>query len=414
MPFGIVECRGRGVMNIFGRNSLISRRDPWSGNEQKPPELDKMLADFFGKLKKMLRGRGNRPLSPNSSSSPGFSFMFAIVLMGLLLVWAAFGFFIVKPAEEAVILRFGKYVDTVSPGPHWVPRGIESYAKVNIQQVSSFTFGADYLTQASDDDSFSNNEQKEVMTPNANDSAPVSDVDDDADKNVVYAELSVQYRIIDPRQYLFSIVSGASTLEQAASASLSEVIGAMRLNAVLTVGRDRLTWAVKKRLQVMMDNYHSGIEVVSVNVRKIQAPEEVADAFLDVVQAGQDEQRYIQQAQAYARKVIPIAEGGRNRILAQAAAYQQEVILNSQADVSSYLALLHVYQQAPMITKDRMYLEMMQAVLSNSTKVLLDTKQSNNLINLPLDRFFAPQKKLPNINVEDQALTDKTPTDKTN
>lgn len=402
-PLGLVECSERGGMGNFLKN--VWRRDPWSGSQQKPPELDKIIADFLGKLKNLFNGgNASRSYSSNNNSKPDSSAsiraLAVCVLVIILLVWAALGFFIVKPAEEAVILRFGQYADTVMPGPHWVPRGIESYTKVNVQQVSSFSFGADYLTQSSDDD----NQKASV----ANDSytAPVSDVDDDTDKNVVNAELSVQYRIIDPKQFLFNIANGATTLEQAASSALSEVIGGMRLNAVLTVGRDQLTSEVKTRLQKMMDSYQSGVEVVAVNVRKVQAPEEVADAFLDVVQAGQDEQRYIQQAQAYARKVIPIAEGGRNRILAEAQAYQQEVILNSQADVASYLALLTVYQQAPIITKDRMYLEMMQEVLSNTSKILLDTKQSNNLINLPLDRFFTLQKNPTNATLEKPTVTE--------
>ncbi len=364
----------------------ILRRDSWSSNENKPPELDKLIADFFNKFKKMFHSQpgGYKSSSNHNKSNDNFSFraMGIVVLIVLFCVWLALGFFIVSPSEEAVILRFGQYIDTVQSGPHWVPRGIEDYTKVNVQQVTSFSFGADYLTQSSDDIDPSHDEQQNA----------VSDVDDDTDKNVVYAELSVQYRILDPRLYLFDIRNAELTLEQAAAAALSEVIGGMRLNAVLTIGRDQLTSEVKTRLQTLMNHYQSGVEIVAVNVRKVQAPEEVADAFLDVVQAGQDEQRYIQQAQAYARKVVPIAEGNRNRILAQAAAYQQEVILNSQADVASYLALLNVYQQAPIITKDRMYLEMMQEVLSNTSKILLDTKQSNNLINLPLDRFFALPK----------------------
>lgn len=369
-------------MNLFFRTGL--RRDPWSGSEKKPPELDKILSDLVNKLKTLL-SRGKRPgqfSSPQPTAS-NFAFLLLFGLAVIFIGWIALGFFIVSPSEEAVILRFGHYVETVQSGPHWVPRGIESETKVNIQQVNSFSFGADYLTQASED-----------TVKNASPLQNAAQQDDGTDKNVVYAELGVQYRIIDPRQYLFNVMGSATTLEQAASAALSEVIGTMHLNAVLTVGRDQLTWEVKKRLQAIMDDYQAGIQIVAVNVRKIQAPEEVANAFLDVVQAGQDEQRYIQQAQAYARKVIPIAEGNRNRILAQAQAYQQEVILNSQADVASYLAILRVYQQAPIITKDRMYLEMMQNVLSNTSKVLLDTnKQSNNLINLPLDKFFNLKNK---------------------
>jgi len=380
----------------------IWRRDPWPGSEPKPPELDKIIADLMSKLKKFFNSETppRSPFSqPNAKQNTGDSFrVFAIwALVLILLIWAGLGFFIVKPAEEAVILRFGQYTETVLPGPHWVPRGIESYTKVNVQQVSSFGFGGDYLTQSSDDANIDQSDSN----------GSVSDVDDDTDKNVVNVELSVQYRIIDPKQFLYNIANGDSTLEQAASAALSEVIGGMRLNAVLTIGRDQLTSEVEARLQKMMENYQAGIEVVAVNVRKVQAPEEVADAFLDVVQAGQDEQRYIQQAQAYARKVIPIAEGGRNRILAEAQAYQQQVILNSQADVASYLALLTVYQQAPVITKDRMYLEMMQEVLSNTSKILLDTKQSNNLINLPLDQFFSLSKNPVKINppTTDQATS---------
>lgn len=371
-------------MNASCKTDL--RRDPWSGSEKKPPELDKVLADLLNKFKKSFGG--NKRRDPFSATPPTKGASTTVVLSFVLgvafIAWVVFGFFIVSPSEEAVILRFGQYVETVQSGPHWVPRGIESYTKVNIQQVDSFSFGADYLTQASDDELTNISPVQNTMT-----TTDATQQDDDTDKNVVYAELSVQYRIMDPRQYLFNVMGSTTTLEQAASAALSDVIGTMRLNAVLTVGRDQLTWEVKKRLQTMMDNYHAGIAILAVNVRKVQAPEEVADAFLDVVQAGQDQQRYIQQAQAYARKVIPIAEGNRNRILANASAYQQEVTLNAQADVASYLALLTVYQQAPIVTKDRMYLEMMQSVLSNTSKVLLDTnKQSNNLVNLPLDKFF--------------------------
>ncbi|MCD8525238.1 MAG: FtsH protease activity modulator HflK [Gammaproteobacteria bacterium] len=359
----------------------IWRRDPWS-DQKKPPELDKLVSDFFNKLKQTITGK-------KSSSTSNPTGLWLLLLGVIVLTWAGLGFFIVKPAEEAVILRFGQYVETVTPGPHWVPMGIESYTKVNVQQVNSFTFGADYLTQSSDD-----GDQRSRHSDSSN-NATSSEVGDDTDKNVVYAELSVQYRVIDPRHYLFNIVNGPATLEQAAAAALSEVVGTMRLNAVLTVGRDQLTWEVKKRLQTMMDAYEAGIDVVAVNVRKIQAPEEVADAFLDVVQAGQDEQRYIQQAQAYARKVVPIAEGNRNRILAEAQAYQEQVILNAQADVASYMALLRVYQQAPTITRDRMYLEMMQSVLSSTSKVLIDSdKQTNNWINLPLDRLSHSPKKI--------------------
>lgn len=362
------------------------RRDPWSGGEKSPPDLDKIVAAFANKVKKLLAGGQPSVAKPQGNSTNLATVLLFLVVMTVVL-WGLLGIFIVSPSEEAVILRFGRYVATVPSGPHWIARGIESETKVNIQQVNSFSFGADYLTQASDDEFTEATLLKNTIVIPAK--VDATQQDDDTDKNVVYAELSVQYRVIDPKQYLFSVIAPTTTLTQAASAALSEVIGAMRLNSVLTVGRDQLTWEVKKRLQAIMDSYRAGIEIVAVNVRKIQAPEEVANAFLDVVQAGQDQQRYIQQAQAYARKVIPMAEGRRNRILAQAHAYQQEVILNAQADIASYSALLQVYQQAPQITRDRLYLETMESVFRHSSKILLDTnKDSHNFIQLPLDKFF--------------------------
>jgi modulator of FtsH protease HflK len=352
-------------------------QNPWNDKNESPPELDKLIANFVAKLKAAFSGKKSG--EQGGESAPGSKLFIWLALAVLVIIWIAAGFFIVKPAEEAVVLRFGKYQETKGPGPHWVPRLIYSYEKVNVQQVNSFSFDADYLTKSSGD----SDKPPQVVDVEGANGAP----GDDTDKNVVYVELSVQYRITDPQLYLFNIVDPTQTLQQAAHSALSQVIGTMTLNGVLTVGRDQLADEVRKRLEGLMKQYQTGITVVVANVRKAQAPEEVADAFLDVVQAGQDEQRYIQQAQAYASKVVPIANGVKSRILATAQGYQQQVVLDAQAQVAGYLAQLSVYKKAPAVTQERLYLDVLENVLANTNKVLVDVDSANNLLYLPLDQL---------------------------
>lgn len=367
-------------------------QNPWNDKNQSPPDLDKLIANFIAKLKAVLFGKVSG--GQGGKSVQGSKFFIWIALAVLVVIWIAAGFFIVKPAEEAVMLRFGKYQDTKGSGPHWVPRLIYSYEKINVQQVNSFSFDADYLTKSSGE----SDKPPQVVDVESAGVTP----GDDTDKNVVYVELSVQYRITDPRLYLFNIVDPNQTLQQAAHSALSQVIGTMTLNGVLTVGRDQLAEEVRKRLEGMMKQYQTGITVVVANVRKAQAPEEVADAFLDVVQAGQDEQRYIQQAQAYASKVVPIANGVKSRILADAQGYQQQVVLDAQAQVAGYLAQLSVYKKAPTVTQERLYLDVLEDVLANTNKVLVDVDSANNLIYLPLDQLSKQAAKAPSVSSEKQ------------
>ena len=352
-------------------------RDPWGNESNQPPDLDKILSNFFRKLQAIFGS--NRSGGDGGGSNVKTSTVVAAIAVLFFILWISFGIFIVSPAEEAVVLRFGKYQATLGPGPHWVPRIIESYQKVNVQQVNSFSFDIDLLTRSTGEA----DKPPAMVTVKK----PSGDKDDDTDKNVVRVELSVQYRIVDPKLYLYSIAQGEKTLEEVTQSQLSGVIGGMGLDDVLTKGRGQVAIDVSTKVQKLMEQYQTGVSIVAVNVKKAQAPEEVADAFLDVVQAGQDEQRYIQQAQAYASRVVPIAEGASSRILADAQAYQEKVVLGAEADVASYLAMLNVYEVAPGVTKERLYLEAMQNVLSASNKVFVDTKNNHNLMYLPLDQL---------------------------
>ncbi|MFN3234591.1 MAG: FtsH protease activity modulator HflK [Gammaproteobacteria bacterium] len=377
-----------------------NNRDPWGGQKpkQSPPDLDKMIQNLVKKFRQAFKsrssgfqsngsgqGQSGDDLPPSSIVMAAISF-FAIII---LVLWAAVGIFIVAPADQAVVLRFGKYVETVGPGPHWIPPLIDTYYKVNVQRVSSFQFKADILTKSSGE---SDKPEQVIKVSEVTGTESVTKVADDTDKNVVYIELSVQYRIADPKLYLFNIVNANTTLEDVSKSVLSQVVGTMKLSDVLTTGRDELAMDVSKMTQALMDQYGAGIEIVAANVRKAQAPEEVADAFLDVVQAGQDEQRYIQQAQAYASKVVPIAEGAAKRILADAEGYRQRVILTAQGDIASYNALLSVYKSAPSVTKERLYLDTMQTILEHTSKLLVDVNNSNNLLYLPIDKIMKPMR----------------------
>lgn len=357
-------------------------QNDWNNNSGNggPPDLDKLIKQFLGKFGFLFGFKmPNRP-STGGGSGKGLSSLLGVIIFIALIAWAVSGIYIVGPAEQAVVLRLGKYNETTGPGPHWIPRFIDSKTIVNVQTISSFQFDADVLTQSSN----GSNQPKQIEVKGMSAS---NSTGDDTGKNVVHVELSVQYRVSDPMLFLYNIVNAPQTLQLAAQSALTEVVGTMQLNDVLTIGRDELAIRVTKQLDTLMTSYQAGIDIVVVNVRKAEAPEEVADAFLDVVQAGQDQERYVQQAQAYASKVVPIAEGVKARMLADASAYKEKVVLNAKANIATYDAIYNVYKKSPAITRERLYLDTMQAIMSNTSKVLVDSKQANNLMYLPLDKL---------------------------
>lgn len=341
-------------------------KDPWSGKNknQGPPDLDKVLKELTKKLSGLF-SFGKKPSNPQSNSNntvktePSNPWLIVLlILAAIVIIWFLSGIYIVQPAEQAVVLRFGRYAETQGPGLHWIPRFVDSKTVVNIQQINTFGYQAEMLTQ---------------------------------DENIVSVEIIVQYQVNDPYRFLYSVVDPVSTLQQATASALRQVVGNMTLDTVLTTGRETLSDQVNQQLNAILAIYQPGIRIIAVTLQSTKPPEEVTAAFNDAIRAREDEVRYQNQADAYASKVVPIAEGQVKRILAEAQAYEQQVVLHAQADVATFNALLPQYQLTPAVMRERMYLATLEAVLQNSSKVLIDTgKNGHNFIYLPLGKLLDP------------------------
>jgi membrane protease subunit HflK len=267
----------------------------------------------------------------------------------------------------------------MQPGLHWIARFIDKKYLVDVRKIYSFSLEGDFLTKSSEQNDLQN--QYTVESTKKLTSA-------DQSKNLVNVELTVQYRIHDPRKYLFNVVDPDGTIKSVAAGALSDMVGQMKLDEVLTTGRENLSSGVMERIKNVLAPYNVGLEVIAVTLRKVQAPNQVREAFNDVNRADQDKATYIQQAQAYASKVVPLAQGVAARTLADANAYQQKVTLNAEANIAKYQALLKVYATAPEVTKQRMYIETMQHIFQKTSKILVDVN-ANNLIYLPIDKLIS-------------------------
>jgi membrane protease subunit HflK len=335
-----------------------------SGNSQKsdtPPDLDEVLKNLQQKLKQLFGGNKKPPFSSGNakrptesnffSTKPLFSFIGVIAL----LVWFFSGLFVVSPAQKAAVLRWGKYTETLEPGLHWIPVLIDSRYLVDVQKVMTFPYSAEMLTQ---------------------------------DENIVSVDLVVQYRIGNLKDYLFNVANPTESLQQATASALRQVIGQTMLDDILTSGREKVRQQTQEVLENTLKQYQTGLTITDVNMQPAKPPEEVTAAFDDAIKAREDEQRFKNQAVTYANRIVPTAEGGAARLIAEANAYRQQVVLNAQGATIQFLALLPQYLQAPVVTKERMYLDTLQSVLGNSAKILIDTPQSNNMMYLPLDKLM--------------------------
>ncbi len=351
-------------------------------DEQGPPEFDEILRKLSNRLSNLFKSKSNGnqqpPASDNSPplhfSKPGGFIGLGIVLIGILLIWLLAGIFIVSPAEESVILRLGHYETTVGSGPHWIPRFIESETRVNVQKIDTFSYDAQMLTK---------------------------------DQNIVDVAVAVQYRVDDPKNYLYNVANPSLSLQQATASALRQVIGNTTLDDILTTGRAVVRQNINTQLNSILQLYHVGILVTDVALQPAKAPEQVKDAFDDAIKAQEDEQRFINKAQAYAKGVVPIAQGNAQRILLEAKAYQQQVVLQSQAKTSRYLAILPIYRNAPEVTRSRMYLDTISSILQSTSKVVVDTRSNQNLLYLPLNRLMgnAPVQKVTVPNADNMATS---------
>ena len=277
----------------------------------------------------------------------------------LFVIWLASGIYIVEPAERGVVLRFGAYQEITEPGPHWhIPYPIETVELVNVDEISTFTHKAAMLTQ---------------------------------DENIVDVELTVQSRIQDAADYLFQDQNPDKTLRDATETVVRKTIGGSKLDFILTEGRSAVAATIRERVQALMNQYKTGLEVTSVNMQPAKPPDQVKEAFDDAIKAREDKERLENKAEAYSNEILPRARGEAARVEADAKAYRDQVIAGAEGETSRFLAVLNEYSKAPEVTRERLYLEAMEEVLGESHKVLLDVEDSNSLMYLPLDQIIKRQ-----------------------
>ncbi|MDE2618379.1 MAG: FtsH protease activity modulator HflK, partial [Burkholderiales bacterium] len=344
-----------------------------------PPDLDELWRDFNQKLGQLFggKGAGSRPPSGGGHNGgpgglPGFlgNLGLGVVLGGALLVWLGTGFFIVQEGQQAVITQFGKYKSTVGAGFNWrLPYPIQRHELIFVTQIRSVDVGRDVVIKAT----------------GLRESAMLT-----ADENIVEIKFAVQYRLNDARAYLFESRDPASAVVQAAETAVREVVGKMKMDSALSEERDQIAPRVRKLMQDILDRYKVGIEVVGINLQQggVRPPEQVQAAFDDVLKAGQERERLKNEAQAYANDVVPRAIGTASRLKEEAEGYKSRIVAQAQGDGQRFRSVLAEYQKAPQVTRDRLYLESMQQIYSNVTKVLVDSKQGSNLLYLPLDKIM--------------------------
>ena len=352
-------------------------KDPWSGRDkqQGPPDLDEIVRSMQEKLGKLFGG-GNKSGNEGPGKTvrpPSGSWMVLVVIA--VLVWLGSGIYIVNEGNRAAVLRFGEYVETTLPGPHWhLPTPIETVQLVNVEQQRFVEIG--YRSGA--------NQQ------------PVTDVKMEAlmltmDENIIDVKLAVQYRVKSAPDYLFNVRDPDETLKSAAESAIRSVIGQNRMDFVLTEGRSEVVAQAQQDIQSMLDDYQTGLMVTSVNLVEAQPPEEVQGAFSDAIKAREDEQRLKNEAEAYSNEIIPKARGAASRIVQEAEGYRERVIAEAEGDASRFTQLLKEYEKAPQLTRKRLYLETMEEVLGNANKVIMDVEGGNNLMYLPLDKIINMQ-----------------------
>jgi len=341
-----------------------------NGNRNKnsgPPDLDELWRRLNQRLNGMFGNRNTEGGGGFSSGGAGGGNLLGLLLGALFLVWVASGFYIVDTGQRGVVLRFGKYIETTEPGPRWhLPWPIESREIVNIDQVRTVEIG------------YRNNVKSKVLR----ESLMLTD-----DENIIDLQFAVQYILKDPEEFLFVNRAPEDTVLQVAETAMREIVGKNKMDFVLYEGRAEIATRAKVLMQQILDRYKTGISISQVTLQNIQPPEQVQAAFDDAVKAGQDRERLKNEAEAYSNDVVPRASGLASRLKEEAAGYKQAVIANAEGDASRFSQIVTEYQKAPQVTRQRMYLDTMQTVMNNTSKVVIDQKGGNSLLYLPLDKL---------------------------
>jgi membrane protease subunit HflK len=337
------------------------------------------LSDRFNNLLGSGRGGGSGGSSGGSGASgSGLVGIGLIVGIIALIGWLIASIYIVNEGERGVVLRFGRYLETTLPGPHLRIFPIDQVEIVNVEQRRFREIG--YRSAAD------GGRQPAIR------SVPKEALMLTQDENIVDVRLAVQYQIKDPRAYLFNVLDPEAVLVQVVESATRETIGKSTMDFVLTEGRSDIVADTQSLSQNILDQYGAGLQIITVVLQDVQPPEEVQDAFADAIKAREDEQRLKNEAEAYSNEVIPKARGQAARRLQEASAYKEQVIAQAQGEASRFEQLLMAYQQAPEVTRERLYLETLETVLSQVSKVLVDVEGTNNLLYLPLDRLLKTDK----------------------
>ena len=323
-----------------------SAQEPKQKNDQQPPDLEEAFSSL---LKKMGGGNNNG----NNPSSFTFGKFLPAILGIAAVVWGVSGFYTVQEAERGVVSRFGKLHEVVMPGLNWKPTFIDSVSSVNVQLVTPLSTKGAMLTQ---------------------------------DENMVQVEMTAQYRVEDPAKYLFKVDNPEDSLRQAIDSALRYVVGHMKMDDILTIGRTTVSEKTREELNKIINAYDMGLAVIAVNLDDARAPEEVKAAFDDAIKAQEDEQRLIREAEAYARGKEPLARGQAQRIIEQATAYKEKVVLEAKGEAARLAKLLPEYKASPELMRERLYLQTMEKVMANTPKVVMEGSSQLNV--LPLDKML--------------------------
>lgn len=360
----------------------LARRAPvlWmaGGRNDGPPDLDELWRDFNRKLSGLFGGKGGGAAPPPEPGSGGPSYRpdmksagIGIGLIGfvVVVVWLGSGFFIVQEGQQAVVTTFGRYSGRVDAGFQWrLPYPFQGHETVPVTQLRSIDIGRSTAVG---------------QTTGLRDSSMLT-----MDENIVDIRFTVQYRLKDAKNYLFENRDPDKAVEQAAESAVREIVGKSKVDSVLYEQRDAIAAELVKSVQAQLDRLNAGVLIVNVNVQNVQVPEQVQAAFNDAVKAGADRDRFKNEGQAYASDVIPKARGAAARLQEESQGYRQRVVAQAEGDAQRFRAVLNEYQKAPAVTRDRMYIDTMQQVYSNVSKVIVDSRGGGNLLYLPLDKLM--------------------------
>jgi len=341
-----------------------------------PPDLDELWRDFNAKLGGLFGNKNGGAEPPNNNGTPNRpdfkAARFGVGVIGAvaLAIWLSTGFFIVQEGQQAVITQFGRYHSTVGAGFNWrLPYPFQRHELVFVTQIRSVDVGRDNIVKAT----------------GLRESAMLTE-----DENILEIKFAVQYRLTDARAYLFETKNPTETVVQAAETAVREVVGKMKMDAAMSEERDQIGPRIRTIMQGILDQYKVGVEVVGINLQQggVRPPEQVQAAFDDVLKAGQERERAKNEAEAYANDVVPRAVGAASRLKQEADGYKARIVAQAEGDAQRFKSLVGEYQKAPQVMRDRLYIDAMQQIYSNTTKVLVDTKQGSNLLYLPLDKII--------------------------